>query len=294
MSERATEQTETDTAETAISFRGFEGRSTLENRGERASVILDPETRTASVYKSIGSGCPERVWHHRARMFGIDEALSLEDVENVLDSNADLIRELFDLYEGKEWNGQNHVGSWSNSERVEEIDGLLSDACRDERVRRYWSAGDWFSPAKGEMMDRVLAKLAARSDRDLAMAISDVLDEEELGVEGAIVDEDEAADQLMEWAREDERVLELLAGRLVDQRDLTWHTSPESAGTMLLVEYACDEGETYRRVTDLSSKPTLPGYRTYEKSAYTIEAFEPWNGIVLESENDEPTWETLQ
>ena len=50
----------------------------------------------------------------------------------------------------------------------------------------------------------------------------------------------------------------------------------------------------YRRTTDLSLVATNVGYRTYEVSAYTIEVFEPWNGVVLESEDDAPTWETLQ
>lgn len=290
-------ETESTKSPLTLTFRGFEGRSTREHvRGERASVMLNPKTRTLSVFKSVGSGVPELVWNFEARMFALPECASLDDIQEVLEACSESICELFDLYEGREWTGGKYEGKWENVDRVREIMESLTEACADEHsVKRYWAPSELFAPARAEMLALIHAALAQRGDRDLSMAISDTLDREELGGEGVIVDEDEAADLLLEWAQEDEGIKSLLAGRKLDARDdLTWHVMPESAGTSLRVEVASDAGEAvYRRVTDLSLDAAKVGYRTYERAG-SIEVFEPWNGVVLESEGDEPTWEVLQ
>lgn len=137
-------ETESTKSPLTLTFRGFEGRSTREHvRGERASVMLNPKTRTLSVFKSVGSGVPELVWNFEARMFALPECASLDDIQEVLEAKSELISELFDIYEGREWTGGKYEGKWSNVDRVQEIMESLTEACADEHsVKRYWAPSE--------------------------------------------------------------------------------------------------------------------------------------------------------
>lgn len=276
---------------TPVEFSGFSGRAARSRLGEHASLWLDPEDRTVSVYRAIGNGVPSSVWHSRSRLVALGADVELEGVEVVLRAHEGLIAELFALYAGTEWDGSNHVGGWSDQDRVNEIVEALNDAIgREGAVRSYWDAGDWMSPAKPDVMTALRSALRERADGDLDAAIESVAsDEVDAASDEALIDHDDAVRELTRWAEDDSEIQAHLAGLAVEKLDITWHVAPADQGQTVEVAYAAGEDCTYRRETDRTCKPTDKGYRMYE-SADDVEVFEPWNGRVQASDGAEPNW----
>jgi hypothetical protein len=285
-----TNATATDTSK-AIEFSGFSGRAARSRLGEAASLWLDPEDRTVSVYRAIGSGVPSSVWHCRSRLVSIGADVELEGVEKILRSNEGLIAELFGLYAGTEWDGNNHVGGWSDQDRANDIVEAISDAIGAEgAVRSYWDAGDWMSPAKPDVMTALRAALRERADGDLDAAIESVAsDEVGAASDQALIDHDDTVRELTRWAADDDAIQAHLAGLALEKLDLTWHVAPADQGQTIEVAYAAGEDCTYRRETDRSCEPADKGYRVYE-SADDVEVFEPWNGRVEAADGAAPDW----
>lgn len=130
----------------------------------RYGLYLDPEARRVGHWEMYGSGTPERVWNSRAVIADLPFGAVGEQVEEIVRSDElrDLVAALFDLYEGSEWNGSNHIGRWTQQdeycdvkqELIEKIEGLF------EHVATYWSASEWMSQVWGQSeADSVRARL---------------------------------------------------------------------------------------------------------------------------------------
>lgn len=115
----------------------------------RYGLYLDPEARRVSHWEFYGTGTPERVWHNRAVIADLPRGAVGEHVREVVDGDEfrGLVEALFELYQGSEWNGSNHVGRWSGNDeygsKTHELE-LMIEALF-EHVPTYWDASDWFA-----------------------------------------------------------------------------------------------------------------------------------------------------
>jgi hypothetical protein len=294
--------TETTSSTVApITYSGFQGRAARARLGESARIILDPEDRSVSVYRAIGNGVPERVWHNRALILSITSAnAELGSVEGALREQEELIAQIFSIYGGTRWDGNNHVGIWPkpaaqyDQSPADTLVEAISEAINAEgATKHYWDAGDWLSPAKPDVMAGLRSALREREDGDLEQAIAEYAREEISDADAdVILDEDEVVAELTRWAEDDEEICAHLAGRHIEAMDLTWHVAPSDQGQTIETAYATaadDSGLTYRRMTDRSCTPTEEGYRLYEQ-AEGIDHFEPWNDRVDGPDGEEPEW----
>lgn len=137
--------TETTTeTEPTFTIRLDDGPITpLDGRDDwRVCLVLDPEDEDVITSTSVGTVMtPMNVHHRRATTVRVPVRASGEAVRRVLLEQAALVEELFDLYEGTEWNGSNKIGQWSDDERAEELRLQLEQAL--EGVPTYWLAEDW-------------------------------------------------------------------------------------------------------------------------------------------------------
>lgn len=173
-----------------LSFSGFEGRAARRHIGEHAAVLICPEDRSVSVYRAIGSGVPALVWHRRAQLVAVSPDASLEAVEEALRSNG-LVEQIVALYDGKEWDGSNHVGRWGGADG--ELLALLDELQQELRdLPRYVDADEWLAPVSSDLAEYVAERV--RKGARPADAIADVASDEAGAAsgEGAIVDEEEA------------------------------------------------------------------------------------------------------
>lgn len=119
------------------------------NRGWSAALWLDPEDRDVTVWRGIGNGVPAHVWHNRSMHVAIHAGASGESVRAICEAHRATIAAIFDSYEGAEWDGSNHVGSWETDDDgeplyvplVAKLEAALAEA------KTYWPAGDWLSGA---------------------------------------------------------------------------------------------------------------------------------------------------
>ena len=84
--------------------------------GAENRIILDPESREASVTYSIGSGCSSREWQSIVVPIGpvpIDAAS--ESIETWLEEQIDLLTKAADGYEGVTRHGSGDYGEWSEA-----------------------------------------------------------------------------------------------------------------------------------------------------------------------------------
>jgi hypothetical protein len=143
-----------------------DGRS----RGWRATVIVSPTERRASLFTAIGSGVPADVWHNRVLSLAVNTAASGEAVRAILEDDAAqaILADLCDQYEGDRWDGHNHVGRWPCDEDgtpdylslIMRLEAMIAEApC-------YQSAADWCSPAWSECKREVEAAILGAKDAD--------------------------------------------------------------------------------------------------------------------------------
>lgn len=119
--------------------------------GANNSVYLIPAEEADGVpqvfvWGNVGSGVPERSWHHRwMYVCGVSATAVEASVQDVLRAHEDELLALASEYQGAEWNGSNRVGSWGGEDRRATIDRLrakISEAMSG--VQTYWEASDWY------------------------------------------------------------------------------------------------------------------------------------------------------
>jgi hypothetical protein len=190
------EATTLDESESTVTFlNGFEGRA-----GENCAVLLDPEDRDVSVWND--NGTPMSVWHGRAKIVRVGKDRSLESVKDILEASTETIEQIFDAYEGSTWDGSNHQGRWNEDESVDAlVDALRVDI--QDNADSYWSADDWFCPARSEVVREMTAALAeARGDIDTAVAVRTADEMSTAAIENALLHEGDVEEYLRAIAKE--------------------------------------------------------------------------------------------
>lgn len=113
--------------------------------GYRHYLVVNPEQRSVSLFYCYGAGTPESVWHRRCTTIDLPVGVYADSVVECLRAHTDELDEIADLYEGTEWNGSNHVGHWSDTERRDQIAETIEHAL-SELPRRHdekeWLWGD--------------------------------------------------------------------------------------------------------------------------------------------------------
>jgi hypothetical protein len=193
-----------------------DGRS----RGWRATVIVSPTERRASLFTAIGSGVPADVWHNRVLSLAVNTAASGEAVRAILEDDAAqaILADLCDQYEGDRWDGHNHVGRWPCDEGgtpdylplIMRLEAMIAEApC-------YSSAADWCSPAWSECKREVEAAILGAKDADAEEAALTALVDKwatDARDNGALIDAADLRKQVDAMAEE-------LAGDLADDETL--------------------------------------------------------------------------
>lgn len=151
----------------------FNGRS----QGWRASLVVDPEDRSAYLDTGIGAGTPGNVWHGRALDYSIDSTASGEHLRALLEGEEGqaLLAEICDAYQGAEWDGHNLRGTWAagteDDSTAADAAGLALRALLEE-LPTYWAAGDWIGGDRPGVTREVRSLiLAAESDEAEAKAL---------------------------------------------------------------------------------------------------------------------------
>lgn len=135
------------------------------------------------VWGNVGSGVPERAWHHRwLCVCGVSATAVEASVQDVLRAHEDELLALATEYQGAEWNGSNHVGSWGGEDRCATIDRLcakISEAMHEAQT--YWEASDWYAPVSiGDVvcsdlsLDDLVEHEVANAAHDAALDSDDV------------------------------------------------------------------------------------------------------------------------
>jgi hypothetical protein len=129
-----------------------------------AFVELDPAQRRAEAdwNAEVGSAVPMRVWHGRCLRYGVDPALSGEQIADLLDDD-DVQALMLRICEGHsvEWDGSNEVGALTADaqEAFEALDALLRQVPGEAEI---WDA-DYI--AEGARLDPALT--ADSTDEDI-------------------------------------------------------------------------------------------------------------------------------
>lgn len=188
------------------------GRAAREQIGESASLVFSPEDRSVTLFRRIGSGTPMGVWHGRARTLCLQPSMRLEDVEAYLkEGHLDEIEDLFALYEGKEWDGHNHIGSWSDADKACEIlDSIDQSLHRSDNIGRYWEASDYLAGGKAGVMHALASLLREGKSLDEAIEARVEVEVDQASGNGVILDEDEVRKALQAWSDNCEEVEEAI------------------------------------------------------------------------------------
>jgi len=159
-------------------------RGISQTDGARNSLYLVPtqerdmgDVPLVCVVAMIGAGTPSPAYHHQWRYLGkVSTQAVPESVEDAVRGAEETILEIASLYEGKHWDGNNHVGSWRQDDKIEDAGYQLQEAL--SQVSTYWAASDYFAPLGGvDLRMRELAtdaNLGVVVERELKNADTDV------------------------------------------------------------------------------------------------------------------------
>jgi hypothetical protein len=131
-------------------------------QGTRVSLILDPEARKVYTFASVGNNSWPMSVHHRLHrtLATYDQSVSAESLQEWLEADEGRLLAIVTKYEGSEWDGSNHVGSWSDEEDDRRLDDELSDELTQDissgAIATYWSASEYYSETEGEALEAVL------------------------------------------------------------------------------------------------------------------------------------------
>lgn len=130
------------TTTTAITFDITEP---LTVSGAVNCLILDPETRRVYSWSTVGSGTPVAVWNRQQITIGfLPDSYAPESLAEWLRGESEALAAIAGGYQGDEWDGHNHVGSWT--EEATTAAGAFSEAVRGAiggAVSTTWAASDW-------------------------------------------------------------------------------------------------------------------------------------------------------
>jgi hypothetical protein len=81
-------------------------------------IVIDPTDRDVSDYAAVGNGIPMHAFHHHTRMLPVNNNVVGAELLAMLrgEEAQEIIAGIIGHWQGKEWNGSNHVGIWSADE----------------------------------------------------------------------------------------------------------------------------------------------------------------------------------
>jgi hypothetical protein len=210
-----------------------------------AHLILDPENRTLEVVATRGnSGVSFAVFHRRHLSFSVPAAAWEPAVHAWCSSHMAEFAALCDCYRGKEWDGNNHVGRWSDE--AEELETRLDQALEGEEFEKVWSADSWFAQAWSEV-GKAASEAIAESEEAFAALVASELHQ---AAGDAHLDEDDAYVTLRAAAADwDER-----NPRMPKSPSPVggWIVPPECQGQIVTWSFATCAGGYLARVHDSS------------------------------------------
>ena len=117
--------------------------SLLDVSGARNVLYYDPEDNSAYVFSYVGNSSWPMEAHNNIHVCigNVDAKTSEESLQEWCQAHADSFDALGECYMGTEWDGSNHVGSWT--EDRESIEQSLSDALDEADLPTYWDAEEW-------------------------------------------------------------------------------------------------------------------------------------------------------
>jgi hypothetical protein len=283
--------------------------------GYTASLYLIPAEEhdgkipAVTVHRGYGNtGTPEPAWHHRwTRIYGYGPAVSGDSLLEALTDLSDELIELAETYQGSQWDGHNHVGSWEITDGPDELS--IQSHPRWGEVATYWDAGDYLATDTHGVIQETLQydTIAAAVDTMIADADADVLLDETDLVEAIT---DLLREELAELAERNldgdldyegyaraRKIADLLGDTgdfpEVDPARLEWVTPGELAGQIVEVSYSADGEYAWERWEDRSedlSSPDRVMIRRIDLDTIAGTTIEPWNQAPAIA-SDDPDWE---
>jgi hypothetical protein len=120
-------------------------------RGTKPVLYLDPEASPPAVesFASIGNNSYPMAAHH-CRLMSLgsyDQSIVAESLTKWLREHEEQILAIAAGYEGAEWNGSNHVGSWTDEAREasQQLDDELAQDLAHDAIASYWDADDYLN-----------------------------------------------------------------------------------------------------------------------------------------------------
>lgn len=163
----------------------------------KTDIYLDPEAQKIYTFLDTG-GIPMSAYHRiDRRILTVSPSSIPSSVHRAVASVADKLEFLVSLYGGSEWNGNNHVGQWS--EEAELLYDCIQEELASSEIASYWDAGDWFSP--------IIPTL--RAEWKAGKTAEQIIDEQGCGDEiDGMCDRDEAIawlqSEIDKWEHEEE------------------------------------------------------------------------------------------
>lgn len=114
----------------------------------KTNIYLDPEAK--NIYPFTNTNCIPGTAYHNIDQFilTVSPSAIAASVYDYLIEIEEELQAIIEEYQGSEWNGNNHVGRWS--EEGMNLKAALSMNHHPE-IASYWDAGDWFEPVTGEL-----------------------------------------------------------------------------------------------------------------------------------------------
>lgn len=165
--------------------------------GDNGRVYLDPEDRTVEAHCWVGTPTtPMAAYHGRMMaLVDIEKDHVEESITEWLESQRDTIAVIADGYQGSEWDGSNHSGTWTDEahELAQQLSYDYEQAVTDGVIDQYWDAGTWlggdWEAAMSELLEHDTVAEAAAYITDTALA------------DGAHLDVDEVESELRSYAQ---------------------------------------------------------------------------------------------
>ena len=95
------------------------------------------------VWSCIGSAQPEPAFNNRwYGVCSVPRTAVPSEVEKVLRSHEELLIEINSFYDGSEWDGHNHRGSWADPDNLDKLTAVIQEAM--DEVSTYCEASNYF------------------------------------------------------------------------------------------------------------------------------------------------------
>lgn len=167
----------------------------------KTDIYLDPESKKLYSFTATG-GIPMDAYHKiDRRILTVSPTAIASSVERYLIEIEDELESLIEGYQGSDWNGSNHIGSWSEDALLilEKIAETQIDSISHHSIAHYWDADEWFSPITSDL----------KSAWQEGKTAEQIIDEQGCGTDDAdgMCDRDEAVSwletKIAEWVEEE-------------------------------------------------------------------------------------------